>query len=297
MSLPNNQEKCGTIAIVGRPNVGKSTLLNHLLGQKISITCKKPQTTRHQILGIKTEGEAQYIFVDTPGMHQNQGAVLNKHLNRAAFSALHDVDAVLWLIEPKWTLEEDWIFERLKTVEQPIVLAINKIDELANKSDILPLMERLETMRRFVHIIPISARKGLNLPELLESLKQYLPEQPFLYAEDEITNKPVRFLVSEIIREKLMRFLGEELPYAVSVEVELFKETQKLTEISAVIYVERASQKGIVIGDKGSKLKEIGTEARRDIEKLLDTKVMLRLWVKIKENWRDDEQALNNLGY
>ena len=292
-----NQQHCGTIAIVGRPNVGKSTLLNHLLGQKISITCKKPQTTRHQILGIKTVGEAQYIFVDTPGMHQNQGAVLNKHLNRAAFSALHDVDAVLWLIEPKWTAEEDWIFERLKTVEQPIILAINKIDELSNKNDILPLMENLQAKGRFAQIVPISARKGLNLPELLESLKAYLPEQAFQYDEDEITNKPVRFLVSEIIREKLMRFLGEELPYAVSVEVELFKESTKLTEISAIIYVERASQKGIVIGEKGQKLKEIGTESRLDIEKLLDTKVMLRLWVKIKENWRDDEQALNNLGY
>ena len=290
-------QHCGTIAIVGRPNVGKSTLLNHLLGQKISITCKKPQTTRHQILGIKTEGDAQYIFVDTPGMHQDQGAVLNKHLNRAAFSALHDVDAVLWLIEPKWTPVEDWIFERLSTVTQPIILAINKMDDLANKAEILPLMEALQARGRFAQIIPISARKGQNLPELLESLKQYLPCQAFQYAEDEVTNKSVRFLVSEIIREKLMRFLGEELPYASSVEIELFKESEKITEISAVIYVERASQKGMVIGDKGLKLKEIGTEARMDIQKLLDTKVMLRLWVKVKENWRDDEQALNNLGY
>ncbi len=292
-----NQQYCGTIAIVGRPNVGKSTLMNHLLGQKISITCKKPQTTRHQILGIKTVEDAQYIFVDTPGMHQNQGAVLNKHLNRAAFSALHDVDAVLWLIEPKWTEAEDWIFERLSTVQQPIILAINKMDDLANKAEILPLMEMLQAKGRFAQIIPISARKGQNLPELLTSLKAYLPAAPFEYAEDEVTNKSVRFLVSEIIREKLMRFLGEELPYASSVEIELFKEGKTLTEISAVIYVERASQKGMVIGEKGQKLKEIGTEARLDIQKLLDTKIMLRLWVKVKENWRDDEQALNNLGY
>jgi GTP-binding protein Era len=290
-------QHCGTIAIVGRPNVGKSTLLNHLLGQKISITCKKPQTTRHQILGIKTAGDTQYIFVDTPGMHQNQGAVLNKHLNRAAFSALHDVDAVLWLIEPKWTPAEDWILERLSTVTQPIIVAINKVDELGNKAEILPLMESLQARSRFAQVIPISARKGQNLPELLVCLKAYLPLHAFQYEEDEITDKPVRFLVAEIIREKLMRFLGEELPYAISVEIEAFKEGPKLTEISAVIYVERPSQKGMVIGEKGQKLKEIGTEARLDIQKLLDAKIMLRLWVKVKENWRDDEQALNNLGY
>ncbi len=289
--------QCGTIAIIGRPNVGKSTLLNHLLGQKISITCRKPQTTRHQILGIKTMGAAQFIFVDTPGMHRAHAAVLNKHLNRAAFSALHDVDAVLWLIEPEWTAEDDWILERLKTVEQPLVLAINKADQLADKNALLPLIQRLEALNRFAAIIPISAKKGFNLEELLAYLQTYLPEQAFQYEEDALTNKSLRFLVAEIIREKLMRFLGEELPYASSVEIELFKEGPRLTEIAAVIYVERPSQKGIVIGEKGQKLKEIGTEARQDIQKLLDQKVMLRLWVKIKANWRDDEQALNQLGY
>ncbi len=291
-------QHCGSIAIIGRPNVGKSTLLNHLLGEKISITCRKPQTTRHQILGIKTVGEAQYIFVDTPGMHENKkGAALNRYLNRAAFTALHDVNVVLWLVEPEWTADEDWIFERLNTVEQPIVVAVNKVDALKNKSLLLPLIEQLTAKNRFAAIVPLSARTQEGLPELLTVLKQYLPEAPFQFSEDELTDKPVRFLVSEIIREKLMRFLGEELPYAVTVELENFKESPRLCDISAMIYVERPSQKAIVIGEKGAKLKEIGTEARRDIEALLQKKVMLRLWVKVKENWRDDERSLMSLGY
>lgn len=291
-------QHCGSIVIIGRPNVGKSTLLNHLLGEKISITCRKPQTTRHQILGIKTEGDAQYIFVDTPGMHENKkGAALNRYLNRAAFTALHDVDVVLWLLEPEWTVDEDWIFERLNTVEQPIVIAINKVDTLQNKSLLLPMMEQLTAKNRFASMLPLSAKTEEGLPQLLTVLKAYLPEAPFQFAEDELTDKPVRFLVSEIIREKLMRFLGEELPYAATVELENFKESPRLCDISAMIYVERPSQKAIVIGEKGAKLKEIGSEARRDIEALLQQKVMLRLWVKVKENWRDDERSLMNLGY
>lgn len=287
--------KCGYIGIVGRPNVGKSTLLNCLLGQKISITCNKPQTTRHQILGILTREDTQYIFVDTPGMHQQQKSLMNRYMNRAAFGSLADVNVVLWLIEPKWTEDEDWIFERLSTVEVPVLIAINKVDTLRDKKELLPLIESLEAKKRFKEIIPLSALQNQNIPELLSILKKYLPEQAFIFGEDEITNRSVRFLVSELIREKLMRFLGEELPYQTAVEIEAFKETEKLVDISAVIYVERESQKAIVIGEKGSKLKEIGTEARRDMETLLERKVMLRLWVKVQENWSGNERILNEV--
>lgn len=287
--------KCGYIGIIGRPNVGKSTLLNSLLGQKISITCNKPQTTRHQILGILTEAEVQYIFVDTPGMHQQHKSLLNRYLNRAAFGSLADVDVVLWMIEPRWTEEEDWILERLKTVEVPIIIAVNKIDILQDKKQLLPLMNTLEAKERFAEIIPLCALERKNLDSLLTVLKKYLPQQPFIFSEDEITNRSVRFLVAEMIREKLMRYLGEELPYQTAVEIEVFNEKPQLVEIAAVIYVERDSQKAIVIGKNGSKLKEIGTEARRDIEALLEQKVMLRLWVKVQENWRGNEKILKEM--
>lgn len=289
-------KKCGYVAIIGRPNVGKSTLMNCLIGQKISITSRKPQTTRNQILGILTEENTQFIFVDTPGMHQShQGNTLNRYLNRAAFSSLQDVNVILWLIEPKWTEEEDWIFERLSTVEVPIVLAINKVDSLKDKKELLPFIETLEEKKRFAAIMPLSALHQHNVPQLLDVLKNYLPEKEFIFAEDEITDKSMRFLVSEIIREKLMRFLGEELPYQTAVEIETFKETPKLVDINAVIYVERDTQKAIVIGEKGAKLKEIGTEARRDIELLVGTKLMLRLWVKVQEGWRSNERLLKNM--
>lgn len=289
--------KCGHIAIIGRPNVGKSTLLNHLIGQKISITSRKPQTTRHQILGILTEAETQYIFVDTPGMHQHQTSLMNRYMNRAAFGSLKDVDLVLWLVEPKWTAEEDWIFERLKTVEVPVILAINKIDTLKNKVELLPFIDILNAKQRFSSIIPLSALHNHNLTELLLLLKTELPEHKFIFENDELTDKSSRFLVAEIIREKLMRSLGDELPYQTAVEIEVFKESPRLTEISAVIFVERDSQKGIVIGEKGVKLKEMGSDARHDIEKLLEAKVMLRLWVKVKENWGADKNILHSLGY
>lgn len=289
-------KKCGYVAIIGRPNVGKSTLMNCLIGQKISITSRKPQTTRNQILGILTQDDTQFIFVDTPGMHQShQQNTMNRYLNRAAFSSLQDVNVILWLVEPKWTEEEDWIYERLSTVEVPIVLAINKVDSLKDKRELLPFIETLEAKKRFAAILPLSALHQHNVPELLKVLKGYLPDQDFIFGEDEITDKSVRFLVAEIIREKLMRFLGEELPYQTAVEIESFKETPKLVDINAVIYVERDTQKAIVIGEKGSKLKEIGTEARRDIELLVGNKVMLRLWVKVQEGWRSNERLLKDM--
>jgi len=290
-------KKCGTIAIIGRPNMGKSTLLNHLLRQKVSITSRKPQTTRHQILGVLTEGETQFIFVDTPGMHQKQTNLMNRYLNRAAFGSLADVDVVLWLIEPTWNLEDDWILERLQTLTVPLVLAINKVDLVKDKKTLLPLIESLKAKKHFAKIIPISAKQSVTLPPLLEVLSTYLPEQEWIFPEDTLTDKPVRFLVAEIIREKLMRLLGDELPYQTAVEIEAFKETQKLTDISAVIYVERDSQKKMVVGHHGSKVKQIGISARQDIEVLLDQKVMLRLFVKVKENWGTDAVMLKSLGY
>ncbi len=290
-------KKCGTIAIIGRPNVGKSTLLNCLIGQKISITSRKPQTTRHQILGIFTENDTQYIFVDTPGMHQKQTNLMNRYLNRAAFGSLKDVDVVLWLVEPIWTAEEEWIFERLSTVNAPIVLAINKVDMLKDKKALLPFIQELEAKQRFKEIIPISALQRQHMDNLLTTLAKYLPEQEFMYKEDELTDKSIRFLVAEIIREKIMRQLGDELPYQTAVEIEQFKETPRLVDIAAAIYVERSSQKAIVIGQKGERLKTIGSDARVDIEKLLERKVMLRLWVKVKENWGADAKILQSLGY
>lgn len=289
--------KCGYIAIIGRPNVGKSTLLNHLLGQKISITSKKPQTTRHQILGIKTKGDTQMIFIDTPGIHTQNKKALNHYLNKAALTSLHDVDVILWLVEPRWTDEEDFIAQKLIGITTPIILVINKIDRLGDKNKVLPIMQELQTKFIFKDVVPISAEKGENLTTLCEVITCYLPEHEFIFKADELTDKSSRFLAAEIIREKLMRYLGEELPYATTVQIDSFKETETLDDISATIFVERTSQKAIVIGAGGTALKKIGTEARKDLEKLLEKKVMLRLWVKVKDNWADDDAALKSLGY
>lgn len=288
---------CGYIAIIGRPNVGKSTLLNHLLGQKISITSKKPQTTRHQILGIKTDHDVQMIFIDTPGIHTQNKKALNRFLNKAALTSLHDVDVILWLVEPKWTLDEDFIAKRLEGISTPVILVVNKVDRLQDKNTLLPLIEKFQNKYPFKEIVPISAERGDNIDGLCQVITKYLPEQPFIFDEDQVTDKSMRFLVAEIIREKLMRYLGEELPYATTVQIDDFKETETLDDIAATIFVERTSQKAIVIGEKGAGLKKIGTEARRDIERLVAKKVMLRLWVKVKSNWADDEAALKSLGY
>lgn len=293
-------ERCGYAAIVGRPNVGKSTLLNHLLGQKLSITSRKPQTTRHRLLGIKTEGETQLIYVDTPGVHQRQHNAMNRYLNRAASSSLVGVDVIIWLIEAlKWTAEDEQVLQLLThhATEIPVMLAVNKVDQVADRERLLPFLNEIQTKFSFREIFPISALRGNNLAELEQCVAKLLPEAPWFFPEDQFTDRSERFLVAEIVREKLIRRLGAELPYRLTVQVEHFANENNLTHISAVIWVERDSQKGIVIGKQGNMLKQVGTDARQDIEALLDRKIFLQLWVKVRAGWSDDERALRQLGY
>lgn len=308
-SIPANF-RSGFVAIVGRPNVGKSTLMNHLLGQKLSITSRKPQTTRHKIIGIDSRENMQAVYVDTPGMHKQEVRAINKMMNRAAHSALRDVNLVLFVVDAhKWSPNDDLVLEKLKNADMPVLLVINKVDTLEDKKALLPLIEQRTKLMNFAEIIPVSALRGSNLDHLRDSIEKYLPFQPPLYALDQITDRSERFLASEIIREKIMRSLGEELPYDLTVQIEGFKtedavlneKTGKMkaacTYIDATIFVERAGQKAIVIGDKGAKLKRIGVEARADMEKMFEQKIMLTLWVKVKGGWSDDERALKSLGY
>ncbi len=290
--------RSGHVAIIGRPNVGKSTLLNRILGQKIAITSRRPQTTRHRLLGIHTTADAQTIYVDTPGLHKPGGRAMNRLMNRAASGAIADVDVVLFVVDGlKWTDEDDYILGLLKEVEVPVVLALNKVDRLKDKTALLPHIDALRARYPFREIVPISAVHGSQVPELERMLAALLPESPPLYPEEQITDRSERFLAAELIREKLMRHLGQELPYAVTVEIESYVEDEGLARIHALIWVERDSQKAIVIGKGGAMLKRIGQEAREDIERLIGHKVFLQLWVKVKEKWSDDERALRALGY
>jgi GTP-binding protein Era len=283
---------------VGRPNVGKSTLLNHLLGQKISITSRKPQTTRHQVLGIKTEGEHQIIFVDTPGLHRGADRAINRYMNRAASSAITDVDLVVFVVDrTAWTDEDRMVLEQVKHAGVPVLLVINKVDLVADKSKLLPQIEMLQQQAEFAAILPLSALQRHNIAQLEDEIVSLLPESDHFFPEDQITDRSQRFLASEIVREKIMRQLGDELPYAVTVEIEEFGREEDVLHISALILVERKGQKKILIGDKGARLRSIGSQARVDMERLFDSKVMLRLWVKVKSGWSDDERALRSLGY
>ena len=290
--------RCGYVAIVGRPNVGKSTLLNHLLGQKISITSRKPQTTRHQVLGIKTDRQHQIIFVDTPGLHSDADKALNRYMNRAASSAIRDVDVIVFVVDrTAWTPEDQMVLEQVQRSGLPAILAINKVDLLADKSQLLPHLQLLAEKADFAAVMPLSALQQHNAAQLEQEILQFLPESEHFFPEDQITDRSQRFLAAEIVREKIMRQLGEELPYAVTVEIEEFAQDAAVLHISAVILVERKGQKKILIGDKGSRLRSIGTDARVDMERLFDSRVMLRLWVKVKSGWSDDERALRSLGY
>lgn len=302
--------KSGFVAIVGRPNVGKSTLMNHILGQKLSITSRKPQTTRHKIVGIDTREKSQAVFVDTPGMHKKEVRAINKMMNRAASSALRDVNLVLFVIDAqKWTPNDDLVLEKLKNAEMPVILVINKIDTFENKNSTLPLIQERAKLMNFAEIVPVSALRALNLEHLRDTIEHYLPFQPPLYALDQITDRSERFLASEVIREKIMRQLGEELPYDLTVQIESFnteaatihektgRPKPACTYIDATIFVDRQGQKAIVIGEKGAKLKKIGMDARADMEKMFEQKIMLTLWVKVKGGWSDDERALKSLGY
>ena len=293
----NPDSRCGFVAIVGRPNVGKSTLLNHILGQKLSITSRKPQTTRHQVLGIKTEGPVQAIYVDTPGMHEEEPRAINRYMNKAATSALKDVDVAVFVVDQMaWTTADEMVLEKLSSLKCPVILAVNKVDRIENREALLPHLDMLSRKRDFAEIIPLSALKGMNLEPLEEAVGRFLPQSVHFYPDDQITDRSERFMASEMVREKITRQLGAELPYSVAVEIEEFRRDGKTLHISALILVEREGQKKIMIGDKGERLRRIGQEARADMERLFDSKVMLRLWVKVKRGWADSDRALKSLG-
>lgn len=290
--------RCGYVAIVGRPNVGKSTLLNHILGQKISITSRKPQTTRNAVVGIKTEGDVQIIFVDTPGMHLGQQKAINRYMNKAATSAMKDVDVVVFVIDRFiWTEEDEAVAEKLQHLNCPIILAVNKVDQIEDKETLLPHLQTLSEKLSVAEIVPMSALRNTNLDRLEQLITERLPHGIHMYPEDQITDRSSRFMAAEIVREKITRQLGDELPYEMAVEIEEFKQEGNLLNISALILVERDGQKKILIGDKGERIKLIGTQARMDMEKLFEMKIMLKLWVKVKSGWSDDERALRSLGY
>lgn len=294
----NQNTQCGYVAIIGRPNVGKSTLLNDLVGKKLSITSDKPQTTRTQVLGIKTMGHIQVLYIDTPGLHKAEKNAMNRYMNKLASSVVTDADVIVFIIEAnRWLEEDEIVLDKLKKTKAPVILAINKVDKLDDKAQLLPIIEKLQTQYPFVHIIPISATRHENVQELEDEIFKLLPEGPHFFPDGELTDKSPRFLVSELIREKIIRNTGQEVPYSTTVEVESWTEEEKLIRINAIIWVEREGQKAIIIGKAGEKLKQIGTAARKDIETLLDKKVFLRLWVKVKSSWTDDERVLKSLGY
>ncbi len=296
--MSDQTSRCGYIAIIGRPNVGKSTLLNHILGIKLSITSRKPQTTRHQIIGVKTTGQIQAIYVDTPGIHQRSGNAINKYMNRAATSVLTDVDLILFVVQAKqWTEEDKAIVEKLAAVKCPVLLVVNKIDKLTSKKQLLPIIQELSTKYAFREILPVSALNGINLDVLEQQVADLLPENAPFYPDDHLTDRSMRFLASEIIREKLIRELGQELPYTSTVNIDKYDEDKDIVRIHATIYVESNGQKSIIIGKKGARLKSIGTRAREDISKMIESKVYLNLWVKVREGWSNDERALRGLGY
>lgn len=297
ISVTQGDFKCGTVAIVGRPNVGKSTLLNHILGMKLAITSRKAQTTRHRLLGIHTTADTQFLFVDTPGFQQKHLNALNKGLNKTVTQVLTEVDVVLFVIEPMKLGEADEKVLKLLPKNKPVLLVVNKADLMGDKGNLLPLIQDFDLLHDFAEIIPVSAKKSLNLDELLEATRKYLPKQPAMYGEDELTDKNERFLAAELIREKIFRLLGDEVPYAVAVEIEKFEVTGKLRRIFAAIIVDKDSQKPMIIGKNGEKLKQISTEARQDMEKLFGGKVYLETWVKVQGGWADNARALKSLGY
>jgi GTP-binding protein Era len=290
--------RAGYVALLGRPNVGKSTLLNHLLAQKISITAPKPQTTRHIILGIKTLAAAQIVYVDTPGLHRNAKRALNRYMNRSASGTLGYVDSVVLVLEAlAWRDEDQDILERLEAFSGPVIAAVNKIDRAKDKRKLLPYLAELAQRREFAAIVPISALRKDNIAQLEDEIVKRLPESDFLFSPEQVTTASERFLAAELIREKLVRLLREELPYALTVEIEQFAEEGDLLRIQAIIWVERPGQKAIVIGARGETLKKVGQQAREDLEKLFQRKVFLQTWVKVRAGWSDDERALASLGY
>ena len=290
--------RCGYIAIVGRPNVGKSTLLNHLLNKKISITSRKPQTTRHRILGIKTINEDQYIYVDTPGLHPSEKKALNRYMNRVVRQVLPDVDVIIFMVDARvWREQDSWVLEHLQSISKPVILVINKVDRLKDRQQLLPYLEKVEKLFNFVEIVPISAKNGLQISELEAAIAKYLPKNPHFFLESQITDRPDQFIMAERIREKLMRLLGEEIPYALTVTIDALSVEENIIRVAAIIWVEKMSQKGIVIGKQGNLLKRVGQEARLELERYFDKKIFLQLWVKVKNDWSDSEALLHRFGY
>lgn len=295
-----DKQHCGFIAIVGRPNVGKSTLLNRLVGQKLSITSRKPQTTRHRIMGVDTRDGYQAVYVDTPGLHIEEKRAINRLMNRAASSSLTDVELVLFLVDGTvWTQDDEMVLRKLEKAQLPTVLLVNKVDNVKEKYNLFPHMQEIASKMNFVDVVPVSAKHGTNIEVVEKIVRNHLPECDYYFPEEYVTNRSQRFMASEIIREKLMRFTGDELPYSVTVEIERFDYNPETDgfDINGLILVERTGQKKMVIGKAGQKIKVIGREARIDIEELFERKVYLELWVKVKSGWADDERALRSLGY
>lgn len=293
----NENFRTGYLAVIGRPNVGKSTLMNCLVGAKVSITSKKAQTTRHRIHGVLTTADNQFIFVDTPGFQTSHTNALNRLMNRSVISSFADVDVILLVIEAgRWGAGEETLMAMLPT-EKPIILVINKIDRLADKAKLLPFIAQVSALHTFNEIVPLSAEKGVGTEALLAAVAKYLPVMPPIFDADDITDRSERFLAAEILREKLFRNLGEELPYGLAVEIEKFEQEGELRRIFAAIIVDRSAHKVMVIGKEGERLKRISTDARKDMEKLFGGKVWLEAWIKVKTGWADDERALKSLGY
>jgi len=293
-----NDYRCGFVAVIGRPNVGKSTLINAIIGRKVSIVTSKPQTTRHRILAVYTTADAQILFVDTPGLHRQAGKAMNRLMNRTATTALKDADAVLFVSDAtQWTAEDDDVLKLLHDCRAPVIALLNKIDRVRPKEKLLDVISQMAERREFREILPISAEKGDNLDRLLAILPEYLPDSPPLFPEDMITDRSRDFHVAEIIREKLTLMLHQELPYGLTVQVERFERGERGVTIHAVIWVERDSQKGIVVGKGGATLKRIGRAARLDLIEHLGCRVHLELWVRVKSNWADSEKDLLSLGF
>lgn len=302
--VPADQQHCGLIAIVGKPNVGKSTLLNALVGQKISITSRKAQTTRHRITGMSTRGAVQFVFVDTPGFQTLHGNALNRPLNKTVQGAVGDVDLVLFVVEAGRTNQADDKVISLLSDKIPTLLIANKLDMVHRRGDIAPWLQTLHAQHKFDEFVPMSAKNAKDIERLFDICKKYLPKQAWFYAPDELTDKSERFLASEMVREKLFRLTGDELPYTSTVVIDKFEEEapkkagqKRLVKIAATIIVERDGHKAMVIGDKGERIKRIGTETRVELERLMDAKVFIELWVKVKSGWADDEARVRSFGY
>ncbi|MBV53791.1 MAG: GTPase Era [Coxiellaceae bacterium] len=296
--MSHEVERSGVVAIIGRPNVGKSTLQNRILGRKLSITSRKPQTTRQRIIGIKTEAGNQVVYVDTPGLHSGQKKALNRYMNRVARSTLQEVDLVVFMVQAlQWTSQDRVILSYLEEVNIPVLLVVNKIDLVKNKMELLPFMEKVSDLYSFSQIIPLSAKQAMQTDVFEQAVLSQLSPGPLLYPAEQVTDRSDRFLITEFVREKLTRQLGEELPYSLAVTIDVMEEDDDILRIACVIWVEKSSQKMIVIGHKGERIKLVGMTAREDLERYFDKKVFLQLWVKIKSGWVDDAKSLTDFGY